>query len=132
MSPSKWVTALVAVACVSCQAKPDKPVIRIHVTEMACYVENLTARTLYDVRLKLLNPDTRVVSGGGMPYVFWKGGSKNVDVFPGSLPVFQAASSASIFEKQPDMSLPQRTLSKTKNSGSGPKKAVSPRPACLR
>ena len=90
MSPSKWVTALVAVACVSCQAKPDKPVIRIHVTEMACYVENLTARTLYDVRLKLLNPDTRVVSGGGMPYVFWKGGSKNVDVFPGSLPVFQA------------------------------------------
>ena len=39
----------------------------------------------------------------------------------GRLPEFQAASSDSIFTKQPDMSTCQRTLSKTKNSGSGPK-----------
>ena len=35
--------------------------------------------------------------------------------------LFQAASSDSILAKQPDISLPQRTLSNTKNSGSGPK-----------
>jgi hypothetical protein len=31
-------------------------------------------------------------------------------------------------QNEPDMSTFQRTLSKTKNSGSGPKKAASPRP----
>jgi hypothetical protein len=41
---------------------------------------------------------------------------------------FQAPSSVSILTKQPDMSTCQRTLSKTKNSGSGPKNAASPSP----
>ena len=40
---------------------------------------------------------------------------------PELAPVFQAASSESILTKQPDMSACQRTPSKTKNSGSGPK-----------
>jgi hypothetical protein len=44
------------------------------------------------------------------------------------LSVFHEASSESILTKQPDMSFFQRTPSNTKNSGSGPKYAVSPRP----
>ena len=38
-----------------------------------------------------------------------------------SLEEFQAPSSDSILKNEPDISLPQRTLSKMKNSGSGPK-----------
>src|SRR5260364_356596 len=42
------------------------------------------------------------------------------------------ASSESMRTKAPDISTPQRTESKIKNSGSGPKYAASPRPLSLR
>src|SRR5450759_3225975 len=45
-----------------------------------------------------------------------------------SSPEDQGASSDLIFTKQPDMPMLQVTESKMKNSGSGPKYAVSPRP----
>src|SRR3989442_9860447 len=49
-----------------------------------------------------------------------------------SSPDDHGASSDLILTKQPDMSTPQVTESKMKNSGSGPKYAVSPRPVDLR
>src|SRR5215475_15570002 len=49
-----------------------------------------------------------------------------------SSPEDHGASSDLILTKHPDMSTPQVTESKMKNSGSGPKYAVSPRPVDLR
>jgi len=48
------------------------------------------------------------------------------------MPLDQGASSDLILTKLPDMSTDQVTPSKMKNSGSGPKYAVSPRPLDLR
>src|SRR6267154_3432863 len=47
-------------------------------------------------------------------------------------PVFHAASSEKILTREPDISTDHSTASKTKNSGSGPKYAVSPSPVDLR
>src|SRR5215471_7377668 len=52
--------------------------------------------------------------------------------FSYSSPDDHGASSDLILTKQPDMSAPQVTESKMKNSGSGPKYAVSPMPVDLR
>jgi hypothetical protein len=49
-----------------------------------------------------------------------------------SSPDDHGASSDLIFTKHPDMSTPQVTESKIKNSGSGPKYAVSPIPVDFR
>jgi hypothetical protein len=48
------------------------------------------------------------------------------------LPVLQGASSELILTAQPDMSMFHVTESKMKNSGSGPKKQVSPMPLAFR
>src|SRR5215204_2911865 len=47
-------------------------------------------------------------------------------------PVDQAPSSEKIWYRAPDIPTSHWTASKTKNSGSGPKKAVSPRPVDFR
>lgn len=73
-----------AILCASCQQEA-KPVIEIRVTEQMCYVVNLTDKTLYDVRLKLMNPK----STAGEPYVLWTNGNKDIDVYPGDMPMFQ-------------------------------------------